>query len=313
MSTAGVGLAASFTCSKVLTEAIEFWLQRLTIEAPLQVAGYSQILNELHTPSAFRNTLANLVVVHLPDLVHTRGEQGLHENVTVERGNDLEEHAKLLCQSLFTSLHAQQHRPLVLIICPWKGGPLASSCAKAAQHFASAFESTWPVHVVLPAELEALADGAEIFDDVADRLGHIPFTNEMQCAIATAAARRLNAELGAPIIKVIAVDCDNTLWSNEVSEVGPSGLRLEAHHLALHQRLLSHAKAGVILCLCSRNEGALVTAALEHLEQHGLQLKMGRDILNTLVGVSPLGSKAHSLRRLAVLNLLALLVQRYKF
>ena len=115
------------------------------------------------------------------------------------------------------------------------------------------------------------------------------------------------------MIKVIAVDCDNTLWSNEVSEVGPSGLRLEAHHLALHQRLLSHAKAGVILCLCSRNEGALVTAALEHLEQHGLQLKMGRDILNTLVGVSPLGSKAHSLRRLAVLNLLASLVQRYKF
>jgi len=41
----GVGLAASFTCSKVLTEAFEFWLHRLAIEAPLRVAGYNQILN----------------------------------------------------------------------------------------------------------------------------------------------------------------------------------------------------------------------------------------------------------------------------
>ena len=42
----GVGLAASFTCSKILTEALEFWLHSLAVDgAPLQVAGYNQILN----------------------------------------------------------------------------------------------------------------------------------------------------------------------------------------------------------------------------------------------------------------------------
>ena len=49
------------------------------------------------------------------------------------------------------------------------------------------------MHVVLPSELRALLarseegvdDKAHIFDTVADTLGHVPFTNEMQCAIAT--------------------------------------------------------------------------------------------------------------------------------
>lgn len=45
MVAAGVGLAASFTCSKILTEALEFWLERLGIDDPLHVAGYSQIFN----------------------------------------------------------------------------------------------------------------------------------------------------------------------------------------------------------------------------------------------------------------------------
>ena len=45
MEARGVGLAASFTCSKVLTEAFEFWLHRLAIEGPLRIAGYNQIFN----------------------------------------------------------------------------------------------------------------------------------------------------------------------------------------------------------------------------------------------------------------------------
>jgi len=70
-------------------------------------------------------------------------------------------------------------------------------------------------------------NGAAMFDTVADNLGHIPFTNELQCAIATAAARRFNAEIGSPVIKVLAVDCDNTLWGNTVAEVGPEGLQIQ--------------------------------------------------------------------------------------
>lgn len=69
--------------------------------------------------------------------------------------------------------------------------------------------------------------------------------------------------------------------------------------MALHDRILELVDGGMLVCLCSRNEPALVAAALEHLEARGLPLKWGRDILSTTVGITPVGSKADSLRRLA--------------
>jgi hypothetical protein len=57
----------------------------------------------------------------------------------------------------------------------------------------------------------------------------------------------------------------------------------------------------MLVCLCSRNEPSLVAAALEHLEARGLPLRLGRDIMSSMLGVAPTGTKADSLRRLAKL------------
>ena len=321
----GVGLAATFTCSRVLTHAFQFWLDRLGINEPLQVAGYNQVLNELHAPQAFRGTRANVIVLHLPDLLRVSSEADVRDHSDTAgsvadendeargerdlagRGRDLEEHACLLCDSILNSLRASPQRPLVLVVCPWPQRhqctwkeELCASYARAAQHLASALaDAAAPVHVVLPDEIEARLDGAEEFDPVTDRLGHVPMTNMAECAIATAAARRLNAELGSPP-KVVAVDCDNTLWGNAVADVGPNGLCLESHHRALHERLRQLAASGVLVCLCSRNEPGLVMAALAHLNaQHGLGLELGRELLSSMLGVAATGPKADSLRRVA--------------
>lgn len=160
----------------------------------------------------------------------------------MERGNDLEEHARLLSQSLLGALQRQPHRPLVCVVCPWPRdarAPLTQSCERAALHLVDALSDSH-AHVVLPAELERLVNGASVFDEVADRLGHIPFTNELQCAIATAAARRINAEIGDPVIKVLCCDCDNTLWGNAVSEVGPEGLQIEVWSATVWRHVFNH-------------------------------------------------------------------------
>lgn len=296
-----------------------------------------------------------MIVLHLPDLVRNASGDGTPEDgqqqTAAEMGHNVEDHARLLCCSLLSKLETEPYRPLVLVLCPWPESfadtelqPLAASCARAAQHLSTSLaNSPGPMHVVLPEELKDLIDGAEIFDEVADKLGHIPFSNELQCAIATAAARRLNCEIGQPAIKVLAVDCDNTLWANAVADVGPQGLAIEVvlsppllllvccylHHLSvapdrcgwdltrgvvwqgrqaeheeLHERIKLLAATGTLVCLCSRNASELVRNAFQQLEHKGLKLQLGRDILNTMVGVSAHGSKADSLRRLALeLNL----------
>ena len=53
--------------------------------------------------------------------------------------------------------------------------------------------------------------------------------------------------------KVVAVDCDNTLWGGVCAEDGPLGIRLDAAHHALQQYLVDAHDRGVLVCLCSKN------------------------------------------------------------
>ena len=48
-------------------------------------------------------------------------------------------------------------------------------------------------------------------DEVADELGHVPFTEQHYAAIALAIVRKVHA-LRVPAHKVLVLDCDETLW-----------------------------------------------------------------------------------------------------
>ena len=53
--------------------------------------------------------------------------------------------------------------------------------------------------------------------------------------------------------KVVALDCDNTLWGGAVAELGPAGVALSGPFLALQRFFVALHDRGVLLCLCSRN------------------------------------------------------------
>ncbi|MDP9050839.1 MAG: HAD-IIIC family phosphatase [Acidobacteriota bacterium] len=53
--------------------------------------------------------------------------------------------------------------------------------------------------------------------------------------------------------KVIAVDCDNTLWVGACGELGPLGVHVDENCIALQRALLQQHKGGKLICLCSKN------------------------------------------------------------
>ena len=71
--------------------------------------------------------------------------------------------------------------------------------------------------------------------------------------------------------KVLALDCDNTLWGGIVGEDGATGIRLHPHdqpgniYYTFLRQLLQLQRQGVLLVLCSKNNEADV---LEVLDQH---------------------------------------------
>lgn len=64
---------------------------------------------------------------------------------------------------------------------------------------------------------------------------------------------------GAYLRKVLALDCDNTLWGGVVGEDGLDGIRLGPHdhpggaYWAAQQAFLALQRNGVLLCLCTKN------------------------------------------------------------
>ena len=82
--------------------------------------------------------------------------------------------------------------------------------------------------------------------------GHIPYTPECYAAIGTALVRTI-FNLKRDPFKVIVLDCDNTLWKGVCGEDGPWGIEVTAPYRALQEFMIGQMNAGMLLCLCSKN------------------------------------------------------------
>ncbi len=92
----------------------------------------------------------------------------------------------------------------------------------------------------------------EIHDEVSDSLGAVPYSKAFYAALGTWIARRVNA-LRTPPFKVMALDCDNTLWRGVCGEDGPSGVAVEPGQRALQEFALAQRESGMLLALASKN------------------------------------------------------------
>lgn len=100
------------------------------------------------------------------------------------------------------------------------------------------------------------------YDTHTHQLGHMPYTPEGYAAIGTALSRAL-FQLDAPRIKVIALDCDNTLWQGQCGEDGPDGIAVPPRFRVLQEFMVRQCEAGRLIVLCSKNSEADVMAVFE--------------------------------------------------
>jgi HAD superfamily phosphatase (TIGR01681 family) len=145
----------------------------------------------------------------------------------------------------------------------------AASVYAAGAERLEAMARTQPrLSVLTPAMLAAWYPVAEPHDIVGDQLGHLPYTEQLFCALGAASARGVLPTLApssAAACKCIAVDCDFTLWHGAVGEAGVDGIVVEPRHAELQERLLALRARGVLLALLSRNAPEDVWRALEQL------------------------------------------------
>jgi FkbH-like protein len=166
--------------------------------------------------------------------------------------------------------------PCIVAVCPRStiaGGDSSTTHAldRVEARLADGLASIAGVLTITPATLNQKYPVANYADARADELGLIPYTRRFYAALATMIARQYMALRQSPI-KVLALDCDNTLWSGVCGEDGPAGVRIDTERRALREFVVRHHDAGTLVCLCSKNNPADVHAVFARHADVPLQL-----------------------------------------
>jgi FkbH-like protein len=104
--------------------------------------------------------------------------------------------------------------------------------------------------------------------DARGALAHrAPIAHPLAVLWARALADALARKHGAPR-KVLALDCDGTLWGGVVGEDGPGGIQLDEHgypgraFVAFQEQILALSRRGALIALSSKNEDSDVMGVL---------------------------------------------------
>lgn len=170
--------------------------------------------------------------------------------------SSLENNTDEFCLAL-KSFMAQSAVPMVLCLCP--RSPESKKRVEVNETMNAAEEDLLSRVNKLPNVLTISSQSilrryplSEYHDPHGDQLGHVPYTAEGYVALGTMLFQTI-AQLESKPLKVIVLDCDNTLWEGVCGEDGPLGLQIDDSHRLLQQFVVDRMRAGLLLCVCSKN------------------------------------------------------------
>jgi FkbH-like protein len=243
-----VAITATFT-AEALEPALLFWVRELGWECGIRFAPYNQVFQQLLDPGSVlgRNRGGvNVVLLRFEDWARfpNRPLDALEENV----------------RHFLDSLHgaaAAFPSPVLAAVCPASPAFLAvperaAFLARMEELLRSGILDLPSVELVTPAQIDALYPVAEPHDPHGDELGRVPYTPVYFAALGAMLARRIHALRSTPF-KVVALDCDETLWAGICGEDGPQGVHADPPRRALQEFMLARQGEGMLLCLASKN------------------------------------------------------------
>ncbi len=266
-----IAVAATFV-PDLVKPSLDFWMKELRIPSRVEFAPYNQVFQQLLDPASLlctnRNGI-NVILIRFADLYRNSQKDADASSLLALAESRIDELAAAL-----KSAAAKSSVPYLLYTCPEEphGSALCNGAAEKLQLRLRAAANNLPnLYFVEAAEILALYPVPVLYDPCTDALGHIPYSPAFFTALGTMIARKLRALRDGPC-KVIALDCDQTLWRGICGEDGVEGVEIDPARQALQEFLIAQRDQGTILCLVSKNEEQDV---LEVFQRHpGMRLKL---------------------------------------
>ena len=248
-----VAVAATFT-AEGLEAPLAFMLDAAGLAGEIAFAPYHQLFQELLAPGSVlsSNAAANgigVVLLRLEDFVRDADADADRPAVVARVADELVDAFRQ-----FTQRGAKQLLVFVLRASPAVDAGLASVIDAHSARLAAALEALPNTAVFGEQTVDALCPTTR-YDPVADKLAHIPFTDDLFGALAIVVARQVHMRKVAAH-KVLVLDCDNTIWRGVVGEDGVAGIALDPGFLAVQDFAIEAEAKGVLVCLASKNAEA---------------------------------------------------------
>jgi FkbH-like protein len=226
-----VAISATFT-AEPLRETLDFWNSELQLGWAIEFAPYNQVFQTLLDPSSLfwsNRSGYNVVLLRLEDWPHPEAE--VEQLLGVLKG----------------PAAALAGRMLLCVTPDSRECPNRESYRGLEARLRNSGVAFLSWH-----EIAELYPVREVHDPEANQLGHVPYTPDYFVALGSAIVRRLDAMQRAAL-KVIAVDCDDTLWEGICGEDGPTGVRVDPARRSLQQLLKTRQENGILLAIASKN------------------------------------------------------------
>lgn len=191
-------------------------------------------------------------------------QQNLSPVESVPNAASIEQNVRNLGQAL-RSAAARSATPYLVYICPASPTAIADAGRSTLyQEMEDLLVSELKgAHLVKTSQLTATYPVANYYDPCGEEYGHIPYTPTFFTALGTAISRKIHTIENEPY-KVVVLDADGTLWKGVCGEDGPFGVEIDSAHKALQEFMVTQHHAGMLICLCSKNDEEDVFAVFKH-------------------------------------------------
>ena len=242
-------VAATFTADPVLPD-LHWWLKKAGYASQITGAGYNQVFQELLNPDSALSTCDGygLLLVRFEDWIR---------DLRHESDQNIIQHLRSTYTHYLESLERFNGKALLVhVLLPIDNASCSEQVASVLHELQDAVTNDVnAIGNVLLLDARELASQYAIpvpFDPVADEAGHVPYSVEMNHAIGAVLARKVLSRVQHSF-KVIAVDCDNTLWDGIVGEDGVDGCRVFGGYRMLQEFLVERYREGFLIVLNSKN------------------------------------------------------------
>lgn len=215
-----------------LRDTLNFWVQEIPLKCEIKFSPYNQIFQTLLADDGRNDAI--VLLIRDKDLFHSNNVDNFH----------------LFIQYLRTACKSSSSN-IFVIHCP---DEIGSKWEGYRKQEISSIPGAY--YIELQEWLEKYNVNV-FFDFKTEKSSHIPYTALVYTVLGTLIARIIYT-LQSPIIKLVGVDCDNTLWRGVVAE------EKITIHVEFQRWLLELHQKGIALALFSKNEIEDVEAVFDN-------------------------------------------------